>query len=99
MSGWLDLGAAVFAFVAAVFWFLSAARPVPPMVKNWDSTPESDPLYLAVKFSARMNAIAATFAGLSAILLAVKSAESWAFPREDARPASGVRGPEERPAP
>ena len=42
------------------------------MVAYWDSTPESDPFYRAVKFSARLSAIAATFAGISAILLAVK---------------------------
>jgi hypothetical protein len=72
MSRWFDIGAAVFAFIAAVFWFSSAAGKSPPMVAYWDSTPESDPFLRSVKFSARMNVVAAVFSGLSAILVAVK---------------------------
>jgi hypothetical protein len=63
----LDTGTAVFAFLAAVFWFLSAAKKLPPMVTYWDSAPETDPFFVAVRFSAKMNTRAALFSGLSAL--------------------------------
>ena len=72
MSQWIDVGAAVFALLAAVFWFLSAARKVPPMRMYWDKAPDTDPFLQAVKFSAYMNTIAALCSGVSAALIAVK---------------------------
>jgi hypothetical protein len=72
MGRWLDIGAAIFAFIAAVFWFLSAARKLPPMLAYWDKTPDSDPFYQAVKFSARMNVFAAAASGVSAALIAIR---------------------------
>ena len=66
----LEIGAAFFAFLAAFFWFLSSYGKMPPMVDYWDSVPETDPFYLAVKFSARMNKWAALFSGLSALCAA-----------------------------
>lgn len=71
-SRYIDIATAVFAFLAAVFWFLSAAGKLPPMVAYWDSTPDSDPFYQAVKFSALMNTIAALCSGVSAALVAMK---------------------------
>jgi hypothetical protein len=68
MGRLLDAGTAFFAFVAAVFWFLSAYGKLPPMVAYWDSTPDSDPFYQAVRFSARMNKWAAIASGVSAVL-------------------------------
>jgi hypothetical protein len=53
---------AVFALIAAIFWFLSAGES-PPMVTYWGSTPDADPFYKAVKFSAEMNKLAAGFSG------------------------------------
>lgn len=67
MEKWLNIGTAVFAFVAAIFWFLSAYGKLPPIVAYFDSTPETDPFFRAVKFSARMNTWAAGFSGLSAL--------------------------------
>jgi hypothetical protein len=69
---WLDMGAALFAFVAAIFWFLSAYGQLPPMMTYWDSVPEHDPFYRAVKFSARMNRWAASFSGLSALCMSIE---------------------------
>jgi hypothetical protein len=59
MNRWIDVAAAVFALLAAVFWFLSAAGKLPPMVAYYDKTPDTDPFYQAVRFSAFMNTIAA----------------------------------------
>jgi hypothetical protein len=69
MEKWLDIGAAIFAFVAAVFWFLSAYGKLPPMVAYWDQAPANDPFYIAVKFSAQMNRWAAGFSCLSALCM------------------------------
>jgi hypothetical protein len=72
MSRWIEIAAAIFAFIAAVFWFLSAAGKLPPIVAYWDRTPDSDPFYQAVKFSAYMNMIAAIASGISAALIGVR---------------------------
>jgi hypothetical protein len=65
METWLDVGAAVFALVAAVFWFLSAVGNVPKLVRL--STSASEPFYSALQFSAEMNRWAALFSSLSAL--------------------------------
>jgi len=70
MSNHFEVASAVFALAAAVFWFFSAYGRLPPMVPYWDETPPSDPFYLAVKFSAKMNRWAAGFSGLSALAMA-----------------------------
>ena len=67
MGKWFDIGTAIFAFLAAIFWFLSAWGKLPPMLSYWDGAPPNDPFYLAVKFSARMNTYAAILSGLSAL--------------------------------
>lgn len=72
MSRSLDIATAVFAFIAAVFWFLSASGKLPPMVAYWNTTPNTDPFYQAVKFSAYMNMIAAIASGLSAVLFGIR---------------------------
>jgi hypothetical protein len=72
MEKWLDIGAAVFAIIAAIFWFVSAYGKLPPMVPYWDQAPASDPFYSAVKFSAKMNRWAALLSGLSALCMGVK---------------------------
>jgi hypothetical protein len=72
MEFWLDVGAAVFAIGAAIFWFVSAYGKLPPMVAHWDAAPPSDPLYMAIKFSARMNRWAAGLSGFSALCMAIK---------------------------
>jgi hypothetical protein len=72
MGKWLEISAALFAFAAAIFWFLSAYGKLPPMIAYWDQTPQTDPFYLAVKFSARMNRWAAGLSGLSALCMGVK---------------------------
>jgi hypothetical protein len=72
MEKWLDVGAAVLALAAAVFWFLSASGKLPPLVSYWDRAPQSDPLYAALRFSAFMNTCAATLSGGSALCLGLK---------------------------
>jgi hypothetical protein len=72
ISQWLDIGSAVFALVAAVFWFVSAYGKLPPIVAYFDYTPEHDPFSKAIKFSARMNRWAAALSGLSALCIGVK---------------------------
>jgi len=58
---WLDIAAAIFALVAAAFWFVSAYGKLPPMITYWGATPEADAFYQAVKFGALMNRWAAAF--------------------------------------
>jgi hypothetical protein len=72
MHQWLDIVAALSAIVASIFWFLSAAGRLPPMIAYWDGAPEGDPFYTAVKFSARMNRWAAGFSGLSALCMGIE---------------------------
>ena len=72
MEKWLDISAACLALVAAVFWFLSAYGKLPPMIAYYDRTPDTDPFYLAVKFSAAMNRWAAGFSGASALCIGLK---------------------------
>ena len=69
MNKKLDFAAAIFAFIAAVFWFLSAAGQLPPIGMYWLHAPETDPFYQALKFSARMSMVASVFSGLSALTL------------------------------
>ena len=73
----LDYGAAGFAFIAAIFWFLSAYGKLPPMHPYWGQTPENDPFFKALKFSGRMNKWAAGFSGLSALCMAMKLHGIW----------------------
>jgi hypothetical protein len=72
MEKWLDLAAALSALAAAVFWFLSAYGKLPSMVTYWGRTPEADPFFQAVKFSAAMNQWAASFSGGSALCMAIR---------------------------
>ena len=72
MKFYLDIGAALFAFAAATFWFLSAYGKLPPIVTYWDQAPNNDPFYLAVKFAANMNRWAAGFSGMSALCLGIR---------------------------
>lgn len=69
MTKWLEGGAALTAFVAAVFWFLSAYGALPKMVSYFDQAPQTDPFFMAVKYSAMMNRWAAGFSGVSALLI------------------------------
>ena len=62
----LTLLSAVTALGAAVFWFLSAAGDLPPMLTYWDKAPPGDPLYRALQSGVRMNRIAAALSGCSA---------------------------------
>jgi hypothetical protein len=66
-----DFGAAALAVGAAIFWFLSAYGGLPPMITHLDFTPPNDPFYTAVRFSARMNTVAALLSGLSALCMGI----------------------------
>jgi hypothetical protein len=72
MERWLDIGTALLAITAAVFWFLSAYGELAPMIGYWEQTPASDPFYQTVKFSAAMNQWAAGFSGASALSMAAR---------------------------
>ena len=65
-----DIGTASFAFMAAVFWFLSAYGTA--MRTYWGSTPENDPYFQALKFSAAMNTLASGFSGATAHCMGLK---------------------------
>jgi hypothetical protein len=73
----LDIGAAFCALGAAVFWFLSAYGKLPPMITYLGWTPDWDPFYSAIKFSATMNTCAAVLSGLSALCMGVKPFSRW----------------------
>ena len=68
MDKWLDIAAALFAFLAAGFWFVSGYGKLPPMGMYWDAAPPNDPFYMAIKFSAKMNRWAAGFERLVGIV-------------------------------
>jgi hypothetical protein len=68
----LDFAAAVFAIVAAAFWFLSAFGGLPPMRAYFDHAPDNDPFFIAMRFSANMNVVAAALSGLSALCFGIK---------------------------
>lgn len=72
MEKWLDISAALFAFVAAAFWLLSASGTLPQMLTYWGGTPPNDPFYLAMRFSASMNTCAAVLSGISALCMGAK---------------------------
>jgi hypothetical protein len=67
----LNLISALTAFGAAVFWFISAAGRLPPMVTYAGFAPPTDPLHRALQSGVKMNRIAALFAGCSALTMAV----------------------------
>lgn len=66
MAVWFDVGAALFALLAAWFWFASAAKSLP----RFDDGPPPGGLIGFINQSARMNRRAAFFAGLSALCAA-----------------------------
>jgi len=71
MEKWWDGAAAILAFLAAIFWFLSAYGPLPPIVMYWGSSPPTDPFYQAMLYSAKMNTVASLFSGASAFCMGV----------------------------
>jgi hypothetical protein len=77
MEKWLEISAAVLAFVAAVFWFLSASGTLPQMLFYWGHAPANDAFYQAMKFSAKMNTWAAVFSGASALCLGFAGVKRW----------------------
>jgi hypothetical protein len=76
-AAWLDILTAVFAVVAAGFWFASAAEALPPMLSYWGGVPVNDPFYSAIRFSAKMNAFAAVFSGVSAVCMGISAILRW----------------------
>ena len=76
MDRWFDFGIAGTAFLAALFWFLSAYGPLPPMVAYFDAAPAADPFYVAMKWSGHMNAYAAALSCLSATLIGIRSSRA-----------------------
>jgi hypothetical protein len=76
MGSALNLLIAFSALTAAILWFWSASVTLPRLKSYWDSAPPDDPFYVAVKRSAKLNAWAAGFSGLSAFLVFVKMALS-----------------------
>ncbi len=63
----LSLISAVAALGAAVFWYRSAPRDLPPMQTYWDGAPPNDPLYQALKAGVHDSRIAALLAGVAAV--------------------------------
>jgi hypothetical protein len=55
------------AFVAAIFWYLSARNRLPPMSTYWDQTPDDDPFFVAIQAGVKLNRWAAGFAAASAL--------------------------------
>jgi urea transporter len=71
-----NAGAALSAFVAAGFWFISASGEMPKSNKNWsDFLDTPDAIVSALKYSAKWNRLAALFAGVSSLFIA--AAISW----------------------
>jgi len=69
----LDVGLISAAIFAAVFWWLSAAVPLPAPKAYFDQAPDNDPFFEAIKESARLSGVAARLAAISAGLAAIAS--------------------------
>ncbi|MEM8759142.1 MAG: hypothetical protein AAGE83_02315 [Pseudomonadota bacterium] len=68
MIPYLDAGAALLAFAAAVFWFKSSSVKIPPPPSLYGKGPDDDhPYMIAVRQATRFNRNAAIAAGLSAL--------------------------------
>lgn len=76
MLGW---GSLAVGFVAAVFWWWSAAVPLPAPGMYWEKSPENDPFLMAIRHGADLNGIAAILTGVSVALAAVAS---WVHSRQ-----------------
>lgn len=63
----MALASGIFALIAAVFWFISAATPPPAPIAYYDSAPPNDPFFASLVFGGNMNRWAAFFSGLSAL--------------------------------
>jgi hypothetical protein len=70
-KGVLEGLSALFAFGAAIFWFLSARVDMPVIVLTWGEIKKLEQFYEAIKRAATLNRQAATCAGISATLQAV----------------------------
>jgi len=70
----LELIAALFALLAAVFWFLSAApwEGLPQIVSYWGAASEGDPFWQAMVFSAKMNSYAASCSCIAAAVAGIR---------------------------
>ena len=68
VSNVCTITAAVLALASAFFWWRSAARSIPAPMTYWDAMPEDAPFIVAVRATARDNAIAAALAGLAAAI-------------------------------
>jgi hypothetical protein len=72
----LNAGAALFAFIAAGFWFISAGGKIPKADKTWGGFLDTpDAIISALNYSAKWNRFAALFAGVSALFMT--AAISW----------------------
>jgi hypothetical protein len=68
---WLNIFAASTAFIAAFFWFISAATKAPEVDDTWGGITENPRKIVgAITSSAKWNRFAAGFAGVSAALTA-----------------------------
>jgi hypothetical protein len=70
----LSAVAAVFAFIAAIYWFRSAYGEIPDVITYWGGAPKDDSWVRNYQMSARMNMYAASFSGASAFSWAVSTA-------------------------
>lgn len=69
----LRWGPAVFAFLAALFWFLSARVKFPENLEaSWDAIKGAEELSAALKAQTRYSAWAAVSAGSAAVLQGLK---------------------------
>ena len=68
ISALVSLGVAISAFLAAYYWFRSAAVKLPAPGMYWDEMPETDPWLQATRAAARFNRLGAMWAGVSALL-------------------------------
>jgi hypothetical protein len=69
MAIWLDIAAAIFAFGAAIFWFLSAYGSLPRGINYIESGELTD---RRRNRSAKMNGYAASLSGLSALCMGLR---------------------------
>ena len=72
----LNVISAATAFVAASFWYLSARNELPKMRTYWDSTPSTDPFFVAIRKGVILNRQAAAYAAASAICATLATAVS-----------------------
>jgi hypothetical protein len=68
------------AFVASIFWYLSARNRLPPILPYWDRTPDDNPFFVTLQTGVKLNRWAAGFAAASALCTGLATVANLHYP-------------------